>query len=368
LFTILCSNPVLGQSLIGPGPLPDAPIPAGQAAPAAEAQGTAQVAGVVLDARGSAVPGADVALAASGRLGERTATSAADGSFSFTGLPSGEYRLIVAAPGFGAFTSATFTLRPGESATAPRFALTISTTTSVNVFATPDQVATAQVHEEEQQRVFAVFPNFYTSYIWNAAPLPAGQKYKLALRALVDPVQFLTVAGTAGAEQIANTYPGYGSGLQGYGKRYAAGMADATTSRLVGSAILPSLFHQDPRYFYQGTGDGRSRAWHAVNSTFVTRGETARTSLISRTCWAASPQRRSPMPITQLPAAASVSPSKPSASPSPATSPATSSANSSFAGWFHPFPRSRTASIRRRLRARSKTKPHPATRSVAGWG
>ncbi len=273
LFTILCSNPVLGQSLIGPGPLPDAPIPAGQAAPAAEAQGTAQVAGVVLDARGSAVPGADVALAASGRLGERTATSAADGSFSFTGLPSGEYRLIVAAPGFGAFTSATFTLRPGESATAPRFALTISTTTSVNVFATPDQVATAQVHEEEQQRVFAVFPNFYTSYIWNAAPLPAGQKYKLALRALVDPVQFLTVAGTAGAEQIANTYPGYGSGLQGYGKRYAAGMADATTSRLVGSAILPSLFHQDPRYFYQGTGGGRSRAWHAVNSTFVTRGD-----------------------------------------------------------------------------------------------
>lgn len=276
MFAILCSNPARAQNLIAPNNLPDAPIPVGQAAPPAEAQGTAQIAGVVLDAQGSAVPGADIALAASGRLGERTATSAADGSFSFTGLPSGAYRLIVTAPGFDVFTSATFTLRPGEIATAPKVALAISTTTSVNVFATPDQVAAAQVHEEEQQRVFAVFPNFYTSYIWNAAPMPASQKYKLALRALVDPVQFLTVAGTAGAEQIANTYPGYGPGLQGYGKRYAAGLADATTSRLVGSAILPSLFHQDPRYFYQGTGGWRSRAWHAVNSTFVTRGDNGR--------------------------------------------------------------------------------------------
>jgi hypothetical protein len=270
LFTILCS-PGAGQNLIGN--LPDAPTPASQAEPPVEAQATAQVAGVVLDAQGSAVPGASVALAASGKLGESTATSAADGSFSFTGLPSGEYRLIVTAPGFDPFTSATFALRPGEAAAAPRVALTISTTTSVNVYATPGQVATAQVHEEEQQRVFAVFPNFYTSYIWNAAPMPASQKYKMATRALVDPIQFLTVAGTAGAEQIGNTYPGYGSGLEGYGKRYAATMATATSSRMLGSAVFPALFHQDPRYFYQGSGGKRSRALHAIASTFVTRGD-----------------------------------------------------------------------------------------------
>jgi hypothetical protein len=39
------------------------------------------------------------------------------------------------------------------------------------------------------------------------------------------------------------------------------------------SVVLPSIFHQDPRYFYQGTGRIRSRAWHAVSSAFICRGD-----------------------------------------------------------------------------------------------
>ena len=79
--------------------------------------------------------------------------------------------------------------------------------------------------------------------------------------------------GPLGAEQVGNTYPGYGPGLEGYGKRYAATMATATSSRMLGSAVFPALFHQDPRYFYQGSGGKRSRALHAIASTFVTRGD-----------------------------------------------------------------------------------------------
>jgi hypothetical protein len=103
--------------------------------------------------------------------------------------------------------------------------------------------------------------------------MPAKQKYKLAFHALGDPFQFLVVAGIAGAEQYNNTYPGYGPGLEGYGKRYGAALADSFDSRLFGSAILPTLFHQDPRYFYQGSGGIPSRAWHAAVSTVVTRGD-----------------------------------------------------------------------------------------------
>ena len=50
-------------------------------------------------------------------------------------------------------------------------------------------------------------------------------------------------------------------------------MATATTSRIVGSAILPSLFRQDPRYFYQGSGSVRSRTGHALADVFVCRGD-----------------------------------------------------------------------------------------------
>src|SRR5258706_13175493 len=42
---------------------------------------------------------------------------------------------------------------------------------------------------------------------------------------------------------------------------------------MVGAAILPSLLHQDPRYFYQGTGTTRSRLRHAILSAFIAKGD-----------------------------------------------------------------------------------------------
>jgi hypothetical protein len=52
-----------------------------------------------------------------------------------------------------------------------------------------------------------------------------------------------------------------------------AGYADSTTDIFIGGAILPWLLHQDPRYFYQGTGTQKSRALHAVANPFVCRGD-----------------------------------------------------------------------------------------------
>ena len=129
----------------------------------------------------------------------------------------------------------------GATLTLPTIALKISTSTTVNVVASENQVALAEIHQQETQRVFGVFQNYYTSYIWDAAPMPVSQKYKLAFRAVIDPPGFLIVAGTAGAEQYNGTYPGYGPGIEGYGKtRYGAALADQTTARLIGSGILPS--------------------------------------------------------------------------------------------------------------------------------
>jgi hypothetical protein len=42
---------------------------------------------------------------------------------------------------------------------------------------------------------------------------------------------------------------------------------------MIGGAILPSLLHQDPRYYYQGTGTTKSRTLHALSSPFVCRGD-----------------------------------------------------------------------------------------------
>lgn len=241
---------------------------------ATQAEGTAQITGVVSDVQGDGVKDGQISLSLPGKLGlARTTTTADDGSFSFAELPAGKFRLVVTAAGFGTYSSSEFLVKSGELVRASKIVLTVTTASSVSVFATANQVAEAQVEEQEKQRVFGVFQNFYTSYIWQAEPMSAKQKYKLAVRTLVDPTTFVVLAGVAGAEQYNGTYPGYGPGIEGYGKRYGAALADSISGRIIGSAVLPSLFHQDPRYFYQGSGGIGSRTWHALASAVFTRGD-----------------------------------------------------------------------------------------------
>jgi hypothetical protein len=69
------------------------------------------------------------------------------------------------------------------------------------------------------------------------------------------------------------TENGYGQGTAGYAKRWAAKFADGRSSDFLSHAVFPSLFHQDPRYFYQGTGSKKSRLYHALSNAFVARSD-----------------------------------------------------------------------------------------------
>jgi hypothetical protein len=148
--------------------------------------------------------------------------------------------------------------------------------TEVHVTANQEEIAEEEVHLEESQRVLGIVPNFYSNYDWNAPPLSARQKFALAFRSEIDPMTFAGAAALAGAEEYRGIYPGYGTGFGGFGKRFAAQYANDFASRMIGSAVLPSLLHQDPRYFYKGTGSVRSRALYAIKSAFICRGDNGR--------------------------------------------------------------------------------------------
>jgi hypothetical protein len=144
--------------------------------------------------------------------------------------------------------------------------------TTVDVNYSSVEIATEQVKVEEQQRVFGIIPNFYVVYDQNAEPLTTKLKFKLALKVSTDPVTFAGVVGFAGIQQAANI-PNYVQGAKGYGQRLGAGAADGFANIMIGGAILPSVLHQDPRYFYQGTGTNKSRVLHALSSPFICRGD-----------------------------------------------------------------------------------------------
>ena len=123
--------------------------------------------------------------------------------------------------------------------------------------------------------IFAFIPNFYMSYDQNAAPLTAKLKFQLAVKVSFDPITFLGVGIAAAAEQAGN-HPNYPQGWKGFGERYGAAYTNGFTDIMIGGAILPSLLHQDPSYFYQGTRTTKSRVLHAVSFPFVCRGDNGR--------------------------------------------------------------------------------------------
>ena len=258
--------------------LPDAPgrsaltLPPDQQAP--EPHSTATIGGTVLDINEGLVPNARIVLESPNGTEHTIETSDSAGNFLFKAVPPGSYKLRITAPGLETFISYVMTLHPGEHHQIPRIALPIAANTSdVTVTVTEDQIATEQIQAQIQQRALGVFPNFYTSFIWNPAPLKTKHKFYLAFRSTTDPVNFISTGIVASIQQARGTYKGYGDGPEGYGKRFGADYGNLVISRMVGGAILPSLFHQDPRYFYQGSGTTTSRALHAIGSTVITRGD-----------------------------------------------------------------------------------------------
>jgi len=233
------------------------------------------ISGTVVDQSGAVVAGARVRLTGTGEDQSRKqeVLSGDDGQFSFANIAPGPFQLIITSGGFAMQTSSGI-LRPGEIYIVPQIALEIATNSSeVEVGLSQTDVAEEEIKVEEKQRVFGVIPNFYVSYIPDAVPLTSKQKFKLAWRTTVDPFTFVFNGGIAGVEQAQNDFSGYGQGAQGYAKRYGAAYGDVVTGTFIGSAILPSLLKQDPRYFYKGTGSKRSRILYAIANAVICKGD-----------------------------------------------------------------------------------------------
>ena len=254
--------------------LPDAPGRESLSPQLVDPQSSASISGFVLDINDGLVANATVSLVTDSGQVERVTAADNSGFFSFNNLRAGNFKVKITAPGLQPFESYEITLHTGERYQLPQIALPIaSASVTVTVTATEEEIAQEQVIAEIQQRVFGIFPNFYTSFIWDAAPLKPKQKFHLAFRTAVDPVTFLTTGMLSGIQQGLDSFPEYGQGAEGYAKRYGADYADLFIGRMLGAAVFTSLFHQDPRYFYQGSGSIRSRAWHALSAAIICRGD-----------------------------------------------------------------------------------------------
>jgi hypothetical protein len=257
----------------GTQPVANSPETDAFAVPQQNPTQTGSIAGKIVDQSGANIVGAVVTLTRGQGPSTPQTTSNGDGLFSFTHVAPGPFHLTISSVGLTA-QEFSGTLESGQAYVTPVIVMIIPTqVTEVRVGLPTQELAQEQLKQQEKQRVFGVIPNFYVTYVPDAAPLNAKQKFNLAWKSASDPITLVGVAALAGIDQAADRYGSYGQGAEGYAKRFGASYANVFGATFIGGAIMPSLLKQDPRYFYKGKGSTRSRFLYAISTSVICKGD-----------------------------------------------------------------------------------------------
>ncbi len=144
-----------------------------------------------------------------------------------------------------------------------------------NASTLPAPNAAQPVVPVEDKRIFGVLPNNRTTEASIPfKPLTSKQKMMIAVKDSFDYPVYPTAGLFAALYQLENQNPSFGQGMEGYAKRFATAYGDQMIGNMMTEGIVPSLFHQDPRYFRIDPALGYSvkrRAWLAVRQIVITR-------------------------------------------------------------------------------------------------
>jgi hypothetical protein len=128
------------------------------------------------------------------------------------------------------------------------------------------------VQPQQDKLAYGVLPNYRTAESSVPfSPLTAKQKITIGWKDTVNVPAYVTAGIFSGIAQINNTNPSFGQGFGGYAHRYATAVADQDLGNMLTEGFIPSLLHEDPRFFRKGTGGAWSRVGYAASRVLVTR-------------------------------------------------------------------------------------------------
>ena len=130
-----------------------------------------------------------------------------------------------------------------------------------------------EANDEVPKRIFWIIPNFMTANDQpeNKGPLTPRQKFNIAWHQFFDMSAHFGNLIQASISQAANGLPHYGQGWAAFGERYAAQEGDQFTGSMLIYGVLPTVLHQDPRYFRRGRGSVWSRVAYAASRVVIAR-------------------------------------------------------------------------------------------------
>jgi len=125
---------------------------------------------------------------------------------------------------------------------------------------------------KQTDRMFWVVPNFAAvSADTQLPPLTAGGKFDLARHDSMDYSGFTWTAILAGQSMATRSDPELGTGIKGYGRYFWRTFADGVSGTFFTEAIVPSITHEDPRYYTLGHGSFFRRFGYALSRTVITK-------------------------------------------------------------------------------------------------
>ena len=108
-------------------------------------------------------------------------------------------------------------------------------------------------------------------------PLNWKQKGYLALHYTTDPGGLGTIAGISAINIAADSHTAYGPGMKGFGKLAGVSLLQNATGEFFGTFAIPSLMHQDPRYYRRPDKPIGKRILYSISRSYVSRSDSGKT-------------------------------------------------------------------------------------------
>jgi hypothetical protein len=232
----------------------------------------ASISGTVVGPDGAPVIEALVTLQDNGQTVQQVHTTDS-GQFSFAGIAPAIYQISITVAGFKSQT-VNAVVHPGQMYTAPKITLALAPlVTSVTVTPSRGEIAHYQMQQEEKQLVLGFIPNYLVTYYPHTAPLTAKEKFQLTFKTVFNPFTLGLTTAFVGGEQSVGMYSGYGTEEKSFVKRFGASYATLGVGAFLSDALLPSILHQDPRFYYKADGSVGSRLLYAITRSFICKGD-----------------------------------------------------------------------------------------------
>lgn len=125
--------------------------------------------------------------------------------------------------------------------------------------------------KQQPKRILGIMPN-YRAVSAGTTPVPPtpGEAFRIATKNSFDYSSFVFVGITSLLAEGTDAHPKLGKGLKGFGNYYWRGYLDKTDGNYLVVFVMPTIFHQDERYYAKGEGGFWKRGIYAASRILIT--------------------------------------------------------------------------------------------------